>query len=187
MLEVDNLLQGWPVYVINFTPKDTTPHKIILHLKNPTRYIIVEPDNDSDDDEDPGNHLDEYRMLINNSDTSIMVSTIPCCNRSLQYESAEDSSDDKTSSGEKTLLTNIKAILVSLASIPEEPVSTKCKIFDKDWPSCHPHAYCRIPADGSIRSYEAFMTWPEVVKPIKDAGSSLDRDKIDSGDPTMKN
>ncbi|KAL4062419.1 hypothetical protein V8B97DRAFT_1920961 [Scleroderma yunnanense] len=97
--------------------------KTILHLKNPTRYIVVEPDDDSDDNEDPGTHLDEYRTLINNSDASIMVSAIPCHNRSLQYKSAEDLSDDKTSSGEKTPLINIKAIPVSLASIPEEPAS----------------------------------------------------------------
>ncbi|KAI5998486.1 hypothetical protein F5J12DRAFT_895408 [Pisolithus orientalis] len=48
ILEVENLLQGWPAYVINFTPENPGPHKLILHLKNPKKYVKI----DSDDEDE---------------------------------------------------------------------------------------------------------------------------------------
>ena len=33
VLEVNNILQGWPAYVINFTPESTDPHvRISSHI-----------------------------------------------------------------------------------------------------------------------------------------------------------
>ncbi|KAI5985184.1 hypothetical protein EDD15DRAFT_2200789 [Pisolithus albus] len=95
-LEVDNILQVWPAYVITFTPEDTRPHKIILHLKNPSKYVTVESD---DEDNDTGAQASEYRKLITNSDGRVMVTVQDNNGPSLQYESEEtsDDGDDETS------------------------------------------------------------------------------------------
>lgn len=34
VLEVDNILQGWPSYLINFTPESTGPH-VCISSHNP--------------------------------------------------------------------------------------------------------------------------------------------------------
>ncbi|KIK84608.1 hypothetical protein PAXRUDRAFT_152873 [Paxillus rubicundulus Ve08.2h10] len=50
VLEVDNLLVGWPAYVINYTPSHPGPIKSILRLKDVSPYVWVEEE-DSDSDE----------------------------------------------------------------------------------------------------------------------------------------
>ncbi|KIK80397.1 hypothetical protein PAXRUDRAFT_158824 [Paxillus rubicundulus Ve08.2h10] len=50
ILEVDNLLVGWPVCVVNYTPSHPGPIKFILRLKDASPYIWVEEENiDSDE------------------------------------------------------------------------------------------------------------------------------------------
>ncbi|KAF9223048.1 hypothetical protein BS17DRAFT_880723 [Gyrodon lividus] len=44
MLTVDNLLSSWPMYIIDFTPKQPGPMKLILCLKDTSDYV----DDDSD-------------------------------------------------------------------------------------------------------------------------------------------
>ncbi|KIK76547.1 hypothetical protein PAXRUDRAFT_18125 [Paxillus rubicundulus Ve08.2h10] len=51
VLEVDNLLTGWPSYVIDYTPTQPGPVKMILRLKDTSPYVWVDEE-DSDTDED---------------------------------------------------------------------------------------------------------------------------------------
>ncbi|KAG2119487.1 uncharacterized protein F5147DRAFT_647441 [Suillus discolor] len=49
MLEVDNMLSGWPTYTLDFTPERPGPLKIILRLKDAVEFRVIE-DKDSDDE-----------------------------------------------------------------------------------------------------------------------------------------
>jgi len=104
VLEVENILKGWPTYVINFTPESTRPHvristhiathhlmlvlqKIILHLQKPSNCITLGPE---DDDSEFISCPSEYgkshcaymhlflslgpEALMQNCDANIMVS-----------------------------------------------------------------------------------------------------------------
>ncbi|KAI6006781.1 hypothetical protein EDD15DRAFT_2357811 [Pisolithus albus] len=182
ILEVENILEGWPAYVITFTPEDTRPHKIILHLKNPSKYVAVDSD---DSDDDTGARRIEYKKLTTISDARIMVTLKRNDDPSVQYESEEQSSDDgddEASSGEdeksncsvqKSPPTTVHAIPVTLSGIPKDTMPAKRKAFDPNWPPRRPRAFRRISPNSSIASYEGFMTWPEAVKPVEDAGGSL--------------
>ncbi|KAI6002450.1 hypothetical protein F5J12DRAFT_894215 [Pisolithus orientalis] len=86
ILKVKNLLQGWPAYVINFTPENPGPHKLILHLKNPKKYVKVDSDNEDEA------MIVEYCTLTSNSDVKIMVTAIQL-EEALWSGSPEDTSD----------------------------------------------------------------------------------------------
>ncbi|KAG1767896.1 hypothetical protein EV702DRAFT_1050227 [Suillus placidus] len=47
--EIDNLLSGWPTYILDFTPEHPGPLKLILRLKDASEFRIVE-DGDSDNE-----------------------------------------------------------------------------------------------------------------------------------------
>ncbi|KAI6094429.1 hypothetical protein F5141DRAFT_1223958 [Pisolithus sp. B1] len=182
VLKVNNLLQGWPVYVINFMPENTGPHKIILHLRDPSKYVTVDTD---DEDKDPGAHP---RMLTASSDARIMVPT-PCHDGPSQpYESPEESSDDgdnELSSGKQTPSVTVNVIPVNLHGIPHDIVPKKCKFFDEAWPPHCPQAFCSISANSSITSYEAFLTFPAAVKAApEDTSSAKPWTPTDPTDPT---
>ncbi|KAI6114441.1 hypothetical protein F5141DRAFT_1062844 [Pisolithus sp. B1] len=170
ILEVENILEGWLAYVITFMPEDTQPHKIILHLKNPSKYITVDSD---DSDDDTGARHTEYNSISDHgteklttiSDVRIMVTSKQNDGPSLQYESEEQSSDDgndesssgedENSSSQKTPPTTVCAIPVTLSGIPKDMIPAKRKTFDLNWPPW-------------------FMTWLEAVKPAEDAGGNLE-------------
>jgi len=104
VLEVENVLKGWPTYVIKFTPESTRPHvhisthiathhlmlalqKIILRLQKPSNCITIGPE---DDDSEFVSCPSEYgkshhaymclflslgaEVLMQNCDANIMVS-----------------------------------------------------------------------------------------------------------------
>ncbi|KAI6038170.1 hypothetical protein EDC04DRAFT_2896781 [Pisolithus marmoratus] len=188
VLEVNNLLEGWPAYVINFTPEDTGPHKIILHLRNPSKYVTLDTD---DEDEDPGAPPSEYKRLTTISDARIMVPTPRRDGPSQPYESPEESSDDgddESSSGEQTPSVTVDAIPVNLNGIPHDIVPKKRKFFDEAWPPRRPRAFRSISANSSIASYEAFLTFPAAVKAApEDTCRALDGETAAGNDTAVKN
>ncbi|KAG0692238.1 hypothetical protein DFH29DRAFT_1009026 [Suillus ampliporus] len=42
VLEIDNLLSGWPTYILDFTPERPGPLKLILRLKDASEFRVVE-------------------------------------------------------------------------------------------------------------------------------------------------
>ncbi|KAF9224439.1 hypothetical protein BS17DRAFT_816644 [Gyrodon lividus] len=58
VLEVSNLLTGWPSYVIDYTPTQPGPIKMILRLKDTSLYVWVDEE-DTDTDEDNTQKLGE--------------------------------------------------------------------------------------------------------------------------------
>ncbi|KAL4066013.1 hypothetical protein J3A83DRAFT_4375289 [Scleroderma citrinum] len=52
ILKVDNLLSGWPTYLVDFTPKKTGPVKLLLQLKDSVPYQQDQEDEEDSDEED---------------------------------------------------------------------------------------------------------------------------------------
>ncbi|KAG2737875.1 hypothetical protein P692DRAFT_20760582 [Suillus brevipes Sb2] len=48
VLEVDNLLNGWPTYEINFTPEKPGPLKLIIRLHDAVKLKELEDSSDSE-------------------------------------------------------------------------------------------------------------------------------------------
>ncbi|KAG1730232.1 uncharacterized protein EDB91DRAFT_1252697 [Suillus paluster] len=49
VMEINNLLAGWPTYTINFTPEHPGPLKLILCLKDASNFRSTEDDNSADE------------------------------------------------------------------------------------------------------------------------------------------
>ncbi|KAI6046197.1 hypothetical protein EDC04DRAFT_2598383 [Pisolithus marmoratus] len=184
VLEVDNILQGWPAYIINFTPQDTNPHKLILHLKNPSKSVTMDSD---DEDRDPTAPPSEYNTakLTTNIKARVFVPK-PRYNGSNPLNESADESE--SSDDEKTPLTVVNAILVNLSSVPKDTIPMKCKAFhDANWPPRQPRTFQKISQNSSIASYEAFMAFPAAVKCMEDSCGGPDGEKIDMGEHNTKN
>ncbi|KAG1719029.1 hypothetical protein EDB19DRAFT_2045431 [Suillus lakei] len=54
VMEVDNLLAGWPTYTISFTPERPGPLKLILRLKDVSNFRSTEDDDSADEAEGTG-------------------------------------------------------------------------------------------------------------------------------------
>ncbi|KAI6094451.1 hypothetical protein EV401DRAFT_2050035 [Pisolithus croceorrhizus] len=169
ILEVDNIMQDWPAYVINFTAKNTGPQKMILHLKNATKSVRIDSD-----DEDKAT-LSEYRALTEDCDARILVTAVQR-DKTLRYGSLQDTSDDDeevSSSDEEThdeilpMITH--AVPVFLHGTPKEPTPLKRKTFDENWPPRRPRAFRKISPSSSTAMYDSFMTFPAAVRPVLEA------------------
>ncbi|KAG2747048.1 hypothetical protein P692DRAFT_20736645 [Suillus brevipes Sb2] len=57
VMDIENLLTGWPTYEIEFTPENPGPLKLIIRLKDPVKMVHIEDSTDSEADLlIPGNH-----------------------------------------------------------------------------------------------------------------------------------
>ncbi|KAG2038105.1 hypothetical protein BDR03DRAFT_1010045 [Suillus americanus] len=57
VMDVKNLLTGWPTYEINFTPENPGPLKLIIRLKDPAKMVHIKESSDSEAELLlPGNH-----------------------------------------------------------------------------------------------------------------------------------
>ncbi|KAG1789936.1 uncharacterized protein HD556DRAFT_1446513 [Suillus plorans] len=54
VMEVDNLLAGWPTYTIDFTPERPGPLKLVLRLKDASSYRSTDDDDSADEAEGTG-------------------------------------------------------------------------------------------------------------------------------------
>ncbi|KAG1801765.1 hypothetical protein EV424DRAFT_1545397 [Suillus variegatus] len=54
VMEVDNLLAGWPTYTIDFTPERPGPLKLVLRLKDASSYRSTDDDDSEDEAEGTG-------------------------------------------------------------------------------------------------------------------------------------
>ncbi|KAI6109373.1 hypothetical protein EDD16DRAFT_1614316 [Pisolithus croceorrhizus] len=169
ILKVDNIMQDWPTYVINFTAENTSPQKMILHLKNATKSVRI----DSDDEDEVT--VSEYRALTEDCDARILVTAVQC-DETLRYGSLQDTSDDDkevSSSDEEThdeiLPTITHTVPVFLHGTPKEPTPLKHKTFDENWPPRRPRTFRKISPSSSTAMYDSFMTFPAAVRPVLEA------------------
>ncbi|KAI6021194.1 hypothetical protein EDC04DRAFT_2901383 [Pisolithus marmoratus] len=171
ILEVENLLQDWPAYVINFMAENTGPQKLILHLKNASKYVRIDSDDEDETvvSEHHRYHI-TYSALTTNSDARIMVTAVKH-DETLQYDSPGETSDkeEMPSSDEdvpKVLPTTMHAVPISLHGTPKEPAPLKRKAFDKNWPPRCPHAFRKISPNSLIAMYNSFWMFPAAVRRI---------------------
>ncbi|KAG1730741.1 hypothetical protein EDB19DRAFT_1912780 [Suillus lakei] len=54
VIEIDNLLVGWPTYTLDFTPEHPGPLKLILRLKDASNFRSTEDDDSEDEAEGTG-------------------------------------------------------------------------------------------------------------------------------------
>ncbi|KAG1782181.1 hypothetical protein EV702DRAFT_1192837 [Suillus placidus] len=55
MLEIDNMLSGWPTYTLDFTPERPGPLKIILRLRDAVKFRVIEDENSDNEAGGQGN------------------------------------------------------------------------------------------------------------------------------------
>ncbi|KAI6112795.1 hypothetical protein F5141DRAFT_1214106 [Pisolithus sp. B1] len=160
ILKVDNIMQDWPTYVINFMAENTGPQKMILHLKNTTKSVRI----DSDDEDEAT--VSEYRALTEDRDARILVTAV-------HLQDSSDDDEEVSSSDEEThdeiLPTITHAVPVFLHGTPKEPTPLKRKTFDENWPPHHPRAFRKISPSSSTAMYDSFMTFPAAVRPVLEA------------------
>ncbi|KAG2128070.1 hypothetical protein BD769DRAFT_1387545 [Suillus cothurnatus] len=48
VMDIENLLTGWPTYEISFTPENPGPLKLIIRLKDPVKMVPIEETTDSE-------------------------------------------------------------------------------------------------------------------------------------------
>ncbi|KAI6037988.1 hypothetical protein EDC04DRAFT_2604400 [Pisolithus marmoratus] len=159
ILEVENLLQDWPMYVINFMAENTGPQKLILHLKNVSKYVRI----DSDDE-------DETVVSEHHSNARIMVTAVKH-DETLQYDSPGETLDEEEmpSSNKdvpKVLPTTVHAVPISLHGTPKEPAPLKHKAFDENWPPRRPRAFHKISPNSSIAMYDSFWMFPAAIRRV---------------------
>ncbi|KAI6137349.1 hypothetical protein F5141DRAFT_1060187 [Pisolithus sp. B1] len=169
ILEVDNIMQDWPAYVINFTAENTGP-------QNVTKSIRI--DSDDEDEATVSEYhmsLHTYSALTEDRDARILVTAVQR-DKTLRYGSLQDTSDDDkevSSSDEEThdeiLPTITHVVPVFLHGTPKEPTPLKCKTFDKNWPPRCPCAFHKISPSSSTAMYDLFMTFPVAVRPVLEA------------------
>ncbi|KIK17841.1 hypothetical protein PISMIDRAFT_14806 [Pisolithus microcarpus 441] len=159
VLEVDNIMQDWPAYVINFTAENTGP-------QNASKSIRI----DSDDEDEAT--VSEYRALTEDHDARILVTAVQR-DETLRYESLDGTSDDgeeaaasDEESHDENLPATTHAVPVFLHGTPKEPAPLKRKTFDENWPPRRPRAFRKISPNSSIAMYDSFMTFPAAVRPV---------------------
>ncbi|KAI5990587.1 hypothetical protein EDC04DRAFT_2911896 [Pisolithus marmoratus] len=176
ILEVENLLQDWPMYVINFMAENTGPQKLILHLKNASKYVRIDSDNEDK------TVVSEHCALTTNSDARIMVTTV----HPGETSDEEEMPSSNEEAHHKVLLTTTHAVPVSHHGTPKEPAPLKCKTFDENWPPHHPRTFCKISPDSLIVMYNSFWTFPAAIRQILEDISNSPAGENVEGDSTAK-
>ncbi|KAG1828030.1 hypothetical protein EV424DRAFT_1537034 [Suillus variegatus] len=150
VLEIDNMLSGWPTYTLDFTPEHPGPLKIILRLKDAVEFRMIE-DKDSDDEADE-QAKSESQPVAEDPDTTMV------CEPTL-------------ASRDSNMPQRISAKPVVLHVIPTDPpsiVHIRKKFQDE-------HDYTWPPRRGfresstttRITQIDALMTLPAAVEALK--------------------
>ncbi|KAG1723413.1 uncharacterized protein EDB91DRAFT_1087812 [Suillus paluster] len=141
IMEVNNLLAGWPTYTINFTPERPGPLKLILRLKDASKFRSTEDDDSEDEAEGAGASKEDADV------------TMVC----------EAMSKDAPQ--------RFSAKPVQLHGIPKDPPSvvTLQEKFEQEniytWPPCC--GFRKMSAEVPLNHVDAFMTLPAAVAALK--------------------
>ncbi|KAF9218515.1 hypothetical protein BS17DRAFT_770656 [Gyrodon lividus] len=166
ILNVNNILSGWPMYVIDFTVENPEPMKLLLCLKDTSKYVQNKEKEDQDSIKTPGfllfscnlTHLHPLDASIQKKRDNVMVSV----DISLAIEQDE---------AYRTIPKEVDTIPVNLDGICKGPKIAKHKIFndnseDIPWPPIWPCAFHAITAKVPTSSLHLIKTTPALVKAI---------------------
>ncbi|KAG2123886.1 hypothetical protein BD769DRAFT_1669702 [Suillus cothurnatus] len=148
VLEIDNLLSGWPTYTLDFTPDHPGPLKIILRLKDASEFKMIE-EKDSDDEAD-GQAKSESQSVTEDPDATMICEATPEPKDASKYISAKP---------------------VQLHGIPKDPPSVVAlrEKFEREngytWPPRR--GFRKMSAKEPLSHVDAFMTLPAAVAALK--------------------
>ncbi|KAG2111762.1 hypothetical protein DEU56DRAFT_919953 [Suillus clintonianus] len=163
VMEVDNLLVGWPAYEIKFTPKKPGPVKLIIRLKDAVKFMHVEESTDSEAEllfSSNGRKRARKNKKIKTG-SAIEANTIVNALAALKITSTSSDS------------TSFHANPVRLVGIRERPpapvrVPLKPKFSDDNipWPPIRPRRALRdIKTDEGTNLFEMVKAIPAAVAP----------------------
>ncbi|KAF8129185.1 hypothetical protein EV363DRAFT_1451216 [Boletus edulis] len=154
ILEVDNLLINWPTYVINFTPDEPGPIKILLRLKdmNLTKRAVKDDGIISDSDSDDENIFAKVVTKPRPRGFSITVDL--------------RSPNEDIIMNEKTLTAD--ATPVVLQGFERSDAVVYPKLFDvKPWPPVRHRALRPVSSNEPLSRFDVLKTTPADVKVIE--------------------
>ncbi|KAG2337400.1 hypothetical protein BDR05DRAFT_1005038 [Suillus weaverae] len=158
VMDIENLLTGWPTYEIEFTPENPGPLKLIIHLKEPVKMVHIEESTDS-----------EAELLISGKPKWKRTSLSDCESKEIKWFSADtvkitEDLAGLTLTSQSSGNNSVKAKPVRLVGIPKNPPPYKPKFDSKiAWPPCRRH-HCRdIQDKDSIASLEMLRALPAPV------------------------
>ncbi|KIK32785.1 hypothetical protein CY34DRAFT_18798 [Suillus luteus UH-Slu-Lm8-n1] len=161
VLEVDNLLNGWPTYEINFTPEKPGPLKLIIRLHDAVKLKELEDSSDSEVEElFSGKSKGRKRLRTNTkglghpdtpvqSNVSDLVDSGTCSNNHFNAKPIQ--------------LLGLRVL--KEPALPKIPVSRKRPFHDTDWPPRRPRRLRRISPDERITELHTFRTFSAAVAP----------------------
>ncbi|KIK78623.1 hypothetical protein PAXRUDRAFT_16771 [Paxillus rubicundulus Ve08.2h10] len=148
ILTVNNLLTSWLTYIIDFTPKQLGPMKLLLHLNDTCKYVDDSDSKDSSKTPDPAVHTKRKNITLT-LDISL----------ALEQDEAY-----------RIIPKHTNTIPVDLHSIHKGQKIAKCDIFDHDsvddtlWPPIHPRAFHEVGMNIPMTSLHMIKTIPAPVK-----------------------
>ncbi|KAL4070328.1 hypothetical protein J3A83DRAFT_4372502 [Scleroderma citrinum] len=154
ILKVDNLLAGWPTYMVNFMPKKTGPVKLLLQLKDLVPYQQDQEDEEDSDEEDNKKAIEMKKCPA-----------IPAVEASLMATIEIDAVEYSTL-GIIPLQANVIAVVLhdifkdnSQAICKHKAKEAFCFLDDIHWPPYQSHAFCSIPDNSLIATLSTIRTF----------------------------
>ncbi|KAG1906582.1 uncharacterized protein F5891DRAFT_975355 [Suillus fuscotomentosus] len=162
VMEIENLLTGWPTYEINFTPKNPGPLKSIICLKDSVKMIHIEDSTDNEADMlIPGNHKRKKTLPTNHKSKKIKTFSADT------IKITEDLAGLKITS-QSSEKNSVNAKPVRLFGACENPPPCKLK-FDSstDWPPCCHHHFRDVDVEDkhSVADFDFVQAMPAPVAP----------------------
>ncbi|KAL4062664.1 hypothetical protein V8B97DRAFT_1919402 [Scleroderma yunnanense] len=179
ILEVDNLLSGWPTYIVNFTPKKTSPLKLLLQLKDSVPYQQDKEDEEDSDEEDNKKAIEMKKCPA-----------IPAVEASLMATIEMDAVEYSTLS---IIPLQANTIAIVLHSVFKDNSQAICKhkakeVFcfpdDIHWPPYSSHTFCSIPNNSSIATLSTIRTLAASIHMTTSV--LMDNDILKKGPATKK-
>ncbi|KAG1744519.1 uncharacterized protein EDB91DRAFT_1080634 [Suillus paluster] len=132
VLDVKNLLKGWPTYIIEFTPQKPGPVKLLLRLRDAKKLRWID-DGDSEADELILQGTCRKTPKKQSSSSTSAIKTDP------DTGTIGSNTPSASELGSPTLLANP----VQFLGVLEDPPVKKRKFADEDsvWPPHHSQAY----------------------------------------------
>ncbi|KAG1779361.1 hypothetical protein EV702DRAFT_1043810 [Suillus placidus] len=168
VLEVDNLLNGWPTYKINFTPEKPGPLKLIICLHDAVKLMELEDSSDS-----------EVEGLFSGKPKGRKSSRLQLQTKGLEHPDALVQSNVRALGDPDVTMVdsgtcsnhhfNAKPIQLLGLRVLKEPalakVPCKCPFHDTEWPPRRPRRLRRISPDERITELHTFRTLSAAVAP----------------------
>ncbi|KIK75185.1 hypothetical protein PAXRUDRAFT_19205 [Paxillus rubicundulus Ve08.2h10] len=169
VLEVDNILRGWPTYVVNVIPDHPGPLKLVLCLKEPSLYKWK--DDKDNQDLDNEKTRDQSGMSKEKEDKDVETLRRKLANITLSLPMMVKY-NNTTAGGVPSPAVNVEATPITLCGIHNDPVvSRKCNRFESfsdntEWPPHCPRPFKDVPMNLPIKALEMFKTLSEPVEAV---------------------